>query len=365
MGEPGVARVPGSQLRLSKVSLLLALVAYSFPASAQQQEATVELGKPAVSVVRPRPFYPGNELRSGTQGWVELSFVVDVDGSVVDPVVVDSSGSRSFERAALDSVNKWSYEPATWNGEPVQQCETRTLITFAIEGERTTVSPTFRNRYIQIKNAIDDGELERAGEMVARVRRNLNLTLADNAWLSSLEVRIAGQTGDRDAQLDAVRAATQGGGRWIDERLFPNLLYVRTALELEKGNYAHSLSTFETLVEVDPESELIARLEPHIQTVRKNIESDTTLQVNGEIDGGRECLDCDTRWHHKPVRRTFALTNVDGELGNMEFRCQRRRVRVAAEEGLTWQLPESYGSCSIVVHGEPGTSFSLLELPKA
>lgn len=347
------------------VTLALCLVVSAASAQNAAETSGIDLGVSAKPVTRKAPKYPQGELSRGRQGWVELSFVVDTDGNVVDPVVVDSSGSREFERAALRTLDRWKYEPATWNGKPVQQCETKTLITFAIEGDETKVSQPFFRRYRSIKKALDKSDVLRAAELIGKARTQLKLTLADMAWLSSLEARLAGLKGDKEAQLEAVRNATRGSGRWIDDKLFPNLLYVRTALELEQGNYAQSLSAYEKLHAVDPDSEHLGKLEPHIERIRSVIDSELALRVNATIDQTAQCLDCNKRWHHEPVRRAFSLTDVHGELGNIEFRCERRRVVAAAQEGLTWQLPESFGNCSIVVHGKPGTTFDLIELPTA
>lgn len=59
----------------------------------------------AKPVVRTAPNYPTIELREGQQGWVELNYVVTTDGTVVEPVVEASSGSRAFERAAIKTYS--------------------------------------------------------------------------------------------------------------------------------------------------------------------------------------------------------------------------------------------------------------------
>ena len=61
----------------------------------------------AIPVSRVAPRYPLAMARAGSEGWVQMSFVIAKDGSVIDPIIADSSGSRRFENAALKAVKQW------------------------------------------------------------------------------------------------------------------------------------------------------------------------------------------------------------------------------------------------------------------
>jgi TonB family protein len=58
-----------------------------------------------------RPEYPQSALKSGAEGWVNVSLSVTPSGNVLDPRVVESSNGTTFDRAALSAVSKWKYEP--------------------------------------------------------------------------------------------------------------------------------------------------------------------------------------------------------------------------------------------------------------
>jgi TonB family protein len=66
----------------------------------------------------PDPAYPESERKSRNQGRVFLHLVVDDKGNVRMPAVYDSPGP-AFANAAIEAVNKWKFEPAQLNGEPV------------------------------------------------------------------------------------------------------------------------------------------------------------------------------------------------------------------------------------------------------
>lgn len=73
---------------------------------------------------QPRVVYPHNpqitpQIRKKAPGTVYVVFVVDEDGRVQNPVV-QQSPDPVFDRAALDAIKKWKFEPGKRNGKPVR-----------------------------------------------------------------------------------------------------------------------------------------------------------------------------------------------------------------------------------------------------
>ncbi|MEN3950637.1 energy transducer TonB [Iodidimonas sp. SYSU 1G8] len=109
------------------ISLLTAL---QLPASAQSEQITSSqsdltvITYPAQKPKSPisQPDYPASSVFNNEEGAVILKFNVRVDGSV-DPstiVVGESSGFRSLDMAAIAEAEKWTFEPGTKNGKPVE-----------------------------------------------------------------------------------------------------------------------------------------------------------------------------------------------------------------------------------------------------
>lgn len=67
----------------------------------------------------PAPRYPQEALRMGAGGTVRITVTVAADGSVERQELADSSGNRYLDRAALEVVRRWRFQPATRNGQPV------------------------------------------------------------------------------------------------------------------------------------------------------------------------------------------------------------------------------------------------------
>ena len=78
------------------------------------------------------PEYPEGARVRGAQGWVDIIFTVQTDGSVGDVTVAGAEPAGIFEQAALASVRKWRYQPIVRDGRPVEQ-RAKVRISFAME----------------------------------------------------------------------------------------------------------------------------------------------------------------------------------------------------------------------------------------
>lgn len=67
------------------------------------------------------PVYPRDAARTGTEGWVQVEFTIAPDGTTQDLRVLDSAPKDVFDKAAVDSVSKWRFEPVRRDGAVVAQ----------------------------------------------------------------------------------------------------------------------------------------------------------------------------------------------------------------------------------------------------
>ena len=76
------------------------------------------LDKPPRARVQASPVYPFKEKYEGINGSVEVEFIVDETGAVVNPRVV-SSTHRAFEEPTLRAVEQWRFVPGRSQGKVV------------------------------------------------------------------------------------------------------------------------------------------------------------------------------------------------------------------------------------------------------
>jgi protein TonB len=69
---------------------------------------------------RPQPSYPPQAVRQHHTGTVTLLILVGLDGVPKDVKVEKSSGFHELDKAAMDAVQKWRFNPEVKNGKKVE-----------------------------------------------------------------------------------------------------------------------------------------------------------------------------------------------------------------------------------------------------
>jgi protein TonB len=67
-----------------------------------------------ISSIRPR--YPTTALRNNQEGWVDVQYTVNADGSVSNISVVSAEPRHVFDNAAIDALRRAKFSPAMRNG---------------------------------------------------------------------------------------------------------------------------------------------------------------------------------------------------------------------------------------------------------
>jgi protein TonB len=65
--------------------------------------------------------YPSTARENKVEGWVELAFTIQPDGSTANIEVQNASPAGVFEESAIAALAQWRYEPVICDGQPVRQ----------------------------------------------------------------------------------------------------------------------------------------------------------------------------------------------------------------------------------------------------
>jgi len=79
-----------------------------------------QLDKPPMPTHKVAPIYPFRAKRLGISGSVTVKFLVEKDGSIRDMEIVGSTPPGVFDRAVLDAVGRWTFNPGEITGEKVR-----------------------------------------------------------------------------------------------------------------------------------------------------------------------------------------------------------------------------------------------------
>ena len=78
------------------------------------------------------PEYPPQARERGIEGWVDLQFVVNTDGTVGEAQVVAAQPADVFEQSALEAVRHWRFQPVVREGAAVPQ-QARVRLRFTVQ----------------------------------------------------------------------------------------------------------------------------------------------------------------------------------------------------------------------------------------
>lgn len=84
-----------------------------------------------IPAIRIPPIYPQRALNMGIEGVVTVEFTIGIDGSVKDPVIVKARPENIFNKAVLQAIKKWKYEPGMVDGK-LKEIRARQDISFTL-----------------------------------------------------------------------------------------------------------------------------------------------------------------------------------------------------------------------------------------
>ena len=68
---------------------------------------------------RVEPLYPQRARKQGICGKVVLRFLVEADGHVSRPSILEANPVGYFEQSALDAIRHWRFKPGVFRGRAV------------------------------------------------------------------------------------------------------------------------------------------------------------------------------------------------------------------------------------------------------
>jgi len=355
--------------------LVLTANTFSVIASDNGREVTdiIATGTEAIPIKHEPPTYPKKALFNGVEGWVVLSFIIREDGTTDDIIVLDASIENYFEKAAISAVKAWVYTPATRNGEAVIQYNRRVRTVFSINADddksvrslfNIGVTKSFLAKYKDANKAIDDGDMEEAKSLIAKLDSYKKRLLTEVYYLDVLKASYYQRKHDSEATLKYLERVLVIANEVATKERYIGLLKQAVVENARAGNYRAALQHYNTLLEVDQTQIADDQLRNLVEYINQTIDGDSELISKGKIS---QCDDCDSRsanWWHALVRNRFTIDQLDGEVNELKVLCGNHSVSFTYKPDFEWSVDNGWGECDLMVSGNNGTTFRLIELPK-
>ena len=305
------------------------------------------------SLVQPK--YPRRALTRNMEGWVRLDFMVDPNGKPYEIAVTESVGDDDFQKAAVRALERSEFEPARFNGEPLD-AGYALYYHFQIE-DGGGARPQFIRTYKALIAAIDSGDRDGADERLRRLDSDTVLNLYEDAYLHVAKYSYHAKWGDEPQQLEALDRAV--GHDTAEERL-PEMLYVslqraRFALLVSARDYHRALETYETLAQYELEEPVLAALETMVDRLERLRADDRAYSVPGDFGDLFS-------WSYSLFKDEFLFQDVDGEIEEIKLRCAKKYIFFRFNPDMKYTTNPDYQPCHLQLIGDPGTTFTLTQL---
>lgn len=317
---------------------------------------------PAVADARAPPVFPQTDADDESEGWVRLGFAIGTDGETKDIVILDQVGSRSMIKAARQAVARWTYKPATQDGQPVEQFGNAAEILYrAGHVGNTLVHDGVIVKYDEGRALVAAGKYAE-GVAVLETAFDLPLTLYEQAKLSFALAFAHEKSKDLPRALGHIRHAMIEGGSFLEKAVVPAAQRMRIRLEVANGNYQYAACAppLPAADPFDPTGADRNETMKVVQEVMKKLANPEPLVIDATLTA-RPGKDAGGVWEHPLSRRKFRFAAFSGQVQEFQLSCVKQQTQSRVDAAAEWTVPPSAGPCTLRVHGQARTTLKVIE----
>lgn len=344
-------------------------------------------------------FYPGSESGMNRSGVVGLTFMIDEFGIPFE-IMVAKSSSEKFEAAAIKSLLKYRFHPATLNSE-VTVSRMSKSIRFGSLTIGSRRAPKFMNNYNKFEDEIEKAEPNQ--KLLLKYLKNMNRARQPTGnvygFLLGAEYKYALEFLANGEKLDwAEKVLLQPNGHFRfsskTDTYGPLIKW-----QIEKGRYGDALLNYNKMMK--DASLSISQLERWIQHAELNKTSEVTsrqsevktylngmtiagmkynlnglkyylnqqtsildqeiqgvykLRDNGEIIEMKFEIGGNNYANFELLKRGISIKDVKGVITKLKLRCDTYFLAVDLKSENLIQIPQEYGQCNLQIMGDKGTT---------
>lgn len=331
------------------VAALLALATIAAAQTPERVEVDVFKG-PKGKRVKP-PEYPQEERSQNRDGWVALNFMVDPQGKPYEITVIESTGNKQLEKAAVRAAEDWEFEPATLDGTPIDAGHTM-KVHFVLTGGQSGANPAFAKAYRFFSDAITAKDQGRADGILAKLKVQ---NLYEDAFYGLAQYQYARLWGTVDQQRAGLQRAIANEERatYLPPDTFRSTLNVLLRLQIQLKDFAGALGTWRKL-EPLATPEMKAQLQEPISRIKALRSETSSYSIAGDFADS-------TSWVLPLFRQRFHIALTSGRIAEIKLRCDKKYVFFKYEPEVQYTVAPQYGACGMELVGDPGTKFTLTQ----
>lgn len=343
------------------ITTLLAGLILPFFLEAEESKQTKSLAnllvesEEAKPIKRVDPKYPPSYAKDGTTGWVKLSYVVDEHGNAKDITPIDfSSGGKQFAREGKKAMRKWKFSPMKINGEAIESCHS---VQFNFELGPKGMQAKNKAIVLSWLNAIAKQDLALMTEFKNKADKLKKLNSFERSWLKLAYASHYKITQNPEKEFEYLsKINIKYNLPSLPKSVQSQVIIDRYILSIKFEKYGEARRLYNLMEKegITKSPEQLAILEEQNKLFLNFIQSDKPITYQPTVPE-------QGIWSHNLVRNAFSIHDIDGSLDKVDIRCSAKRNIYSIEPDNEWKIPASWGECSILIDGNPGTKFVIQE----
>lgn len=312
------------------------------------------------ALTSPVPAMPTNARQVPVESYVTVRYSVLADGKPTNVRVIDFMPPSIDPAPTVTTVESWTFLPGTRGGQAIDWHNNETVVVFRASAIVEVDSTGFAERYGAIEAMLAADPVDYAAALAASesLLSEYSTRLADTGLAMVQAAIIEIGIGSLNSALGHLRMATDPRVPMLSGTELLPALRLRMQLEGTLGRIADAQASHARLAKglgaSPPDAEFTetgARL--------ADAEKQEFLSVTGRI--------LNDSWRIDANRRFFFIPEVkSGTIRTIVAECDTRRVELAFNSADDYQLPDSFGACTIFVNGDRNTDFTFVQaLPPA
>ncbi len=309
-------------------------------------------------VKRGEVVYPNNRRRDASGGIVEILTMVDKQGKPFSPMILRST-NKYFDKAALNAIEGYVFEPATYGASPVESFYELRL-RFVISKEKGAVTEDFSRYYRRALDVLnsDDVDLKQVDANMRRMRSSKGLSTYALAYYYLIAARRAAAARDDIGTIEASKMLLlfedylEDASKILDQKTKASIRQSFIVSLAKTQRYSEALEVY---ADLKSDGAMIPEpIEQLIANIRSHLEADAASVIDVVISESHPAIE-------EIFEKSFTILDVTGELTAFNLRCNKKFHSMTYQPDAEYQIPSAWGRCRIEFLGEEGTSLKLAQ----
>ena len=324
------------------------------PSQVDDSEVDVAVYSPPVLLKGADPSYPRSALSRGVEGWVTMHYMVDPQGKTYDIEIVGGTGDRSLEKAAIRAAKKYRYDPAKFQGKPID-AGASARVTFALQDQKS-LAKKFARLFTKFQAAAQENNHREMKLLLSKLDELEITSLYESAIAQLMKAAYATSIDDSEGVRRAYGTAlslNEDHNFFTDAQTRSFMLALMQA-EVATGHIRAALDTWSELDLVLTDEQLRSKLVAQTAELQSVLVGNGATSVSGTISAGY-------RFAYKLAKPSFALSRVVGRLAEVKLFCEKGRVAFPVAEDVVYRVEKDLGICTLVLVGDLKTTFQIVD----